>query len=269
MIVLVQPVATSIVKIFQINSIVLREIFNLFKGEGVMENQKRKIADIVVGKIETEFLKGQIKIGEKLPSERGLASYFGVSRNSVREALQRLALENVIEIKKGGSVVKAQEIHQTYGKLAKKTLASEEHLIFEMLEVRRALEVEAASLAAQRATTEDLQKIAGALQAMNIPIEEVEKGVQADVAFHISIVKASKNTILIDLAETLMKKIKKTIYKTRQHRFIDESRYEETIAEHRAIYMAIASGDHSLAKKYMEAHITNIRRELSEHLIHK
>ncbi len=226
-----------------------------------------KRSEIVLQKITEQFLNGQVMSGEKLPSERALAETFGVSRNSVREALQRLALENVIEIKRGGgSIVKGEreEIHEM---LAEKTVYVEEHLVFEMLEVRRALEVEAASLAAQRATAEDLKSISEALKAMDVSIEEVEKGVQADVDFHMRIVEASKNSILIHLAQTLMTEVEKTIYVTRKYRFMDDKRYRETLMEHKEIYLAIASGDRELAKLRMDTHITDIRKELSEHFL--
>lgn len=226
-----------------------------------------KRSEVILQKIKEHFLNGQVMVGEKLPSERLLAEQFGVSRNSVREALQRLALENVIEIKRGGgSIVKGgrEEIHAM---LAEKTVFEKEHLIFEMLEVRRALEVEAASLAAQRATAEDLRKISEALKAMDVPIKEVDKGVRADVDFHMRIVEASGNSILIHLAQTLMEQIEKTIYATRKNRFTDERRYSETLLEHKNIYLAIASGDRELAKSRMEDHITEVRKELSERIL--
>lgn len=226
-----------------------------------------KRSEVILQKITEHFLSGQVLVGEKLPSERLLAEQFGVSRNSVREALQRLAMENVIEIKRGGgSIVKGgrEDIHEM---LAEKTVYEKEHLVFEMLEVRRALEVEAASLAAQRATAEDLRKISEALKAMDVPINEVDKGVQADVDFHMRIVEASGNSILIHLAQTLMEQIEKTIYATRKHRFLDGERYSETLLEHKEIYLAIASGDRELAKSRMEAHITEVRKELSERIL--
>lgn len=226
----------------------------------------KKRWEIILEKIETQFLRGQLQVGDKLPSERALAERFGVSRNSVREALQRLALNGVIEIKRGGSIVKEGR-EEIYELLAEKTIYEEEHLVFEMLEVRRALEVEAASLAAQRATAEDLRKISDALKAMDVSIDEVAKGVQADVDFHMCIVEASGNSILIHLAQTLMEQIEKTIYTTRKNRFIDGKRYSETLAEHKEIYLAIASGNRERAKTLMEAHITEVRKELSESIL--
>lgn len=230
-----------------------------------MITDKRKIGEIVLEKIEKKFLNNQLKKGDKLPSERELANLFEVSRNSVREALQTLALRSVIEIRQGGgSYVKQSDVDFIREELSGKVVVSESHLIFEMLEVRRALEVEAASLAAQRATAEDLHKIRKSLEAMDVSIDKVEIGAQADFQFHMHIVEASHNSILIHLAQTLIQQLEKTVYTTRQHRFVNPDRYEETINEHKEIYIAIASGDSTLASSLMETHITKVRKELSE-----
>lgn len=244
--------------------------FDFGKVKGLLMADKRRTAEIVLEKIVEHFLKKQLKAGEKLPSERELATRFGVSRNSVREALQILALKNVIEIRRGGgSYVIQSDTNLIHEALSEKVTALESHLVFEMLEVRRALEVEAAALAAQRASAKDLNNIREALEMMAVSINEVESGTKADLQFHMCIVAASHNSILIHLAETLINQMKKTIQTTRQHRFSDPGRYEETFNEHREIYLAIASGNSSLAKSLMELHISRVRSELSESMLPK
>lgn len=235
------------------------------EGGRIVVSDKRKTAEIVLEKIVGNFLKNHLETGDKLPSERELARLFGVSRNSVREALQILALKDIIEIKRGGgSYVKQSDAQLILDELFEKVVTAENHLIFEMLEVRRALEVEAISLAAKRATGEDLNNIRKALEQMAVPIDEVEIGVQADLHFHMYIVAASHNSILIHLAQTLIKQMEETIRTTRKIRFKYADRYEETFNEHKEIYIAIASGDSALAKSLMEEHITRVRKELSE-----
>lgn len=227
-------------------------------------SEKKKRFEMVLDKIEQNFLSNQLQVGDKLPSERDLANLFDVSRNSVREALQVLALRNIIEIRRGGGSYVKQSNAQFIEELSERVTVAEEHLIFEMLEVRRALEVEAISLAAQRASADDLNKIRKSLKKMAVSVEDDVAGAEADFEFHMHIINASHNSILIHLAETLMGQMEKTIYATRQHRFVNLDRYEETFNEHKDIYIALASGDGALAKSLMERHLTKMRRELSE-----
>ena len=230
--------------------------------------QKKKTYEIIVEKIEEFFLNGGLKSGDKLPPERELAARFGVSRTSVREALQALEISGSIEIRQGGgSFIKTSEVQLVSDALSTTIIQAESNLVYEMLELRRALEVESASLAAQRATSADLEKIRQALEQMAVSGRDIEAGVQADLSFHLHIVMASHNKLLINLMQTLTERMEITIRTTRGHRLVDNNRYEDTFQEHKDIYVAIASGNAPEAKQLMEEHITRIRRELSESLL--
>lgn len=135
-----------------------------------------------------------------------------------------------------------------------------------MLELRQTLEVECAFLASQRATSEDLERIGHALEMMDQVKNDVELGIQADLSFHISIVLASHNSIFSQLFQTLSEHMQDTIRVTRTQRLKDVERTQETIDEHKEIYLAIAAGDANQAKQLMEKHIKQIRRELTESL---
>ena len=229
-----------------------------------MNLQKKKTYEVIVEQIEESFLNGKLKLGEKLPPERELASRFGVSRTSVREALQALEISGSIEIRQGGgSFIKKSEVQLVSDALSTTIIQAENNLVYEMLELRRALEVESVSLAAQRATSADLEKIRESLERMAVSGKDVEAGVQADLHFHLQIVHATHNKLLIDMVQMLTERMEETIRATRNHRFLDENRYEDTFEEHKEIYIAIASGNAKEAKKLMEEHITRIRRELS------
>lgn len=231
---------------------------------------RKKTYEIIVEQIEASFLNGQLKMGDKLPPERELASRFEVSRTSVREALQALEISGFIEIRQGGgSFIKKSEVHSVSEALSTKIIQTEKKMVYEMLELRRALEVESASLAAQRATSADLERIRESLEQMALYEKDVEAGVQADLHFHLQIVHATHNELLIDMVQMLTERMEETIRATRKHRFSDGDRYKTTFEEHKEIYIAIASGNAQEAKKLMEEHITRIRRELSETFLPK
>lgn len=233
-----------------------------------MPQPKKKAYQVVVDQIREYFLDGELQPGEKLPTERELAARFNVSRTSVREALRKLEIKGIIEIKQGsGSFIKTPECHTLGDDLSSTIIKTEKKLIYEMLELRQALEVECAFLASQRATSEDLERIGKALEMMVQVKNDVELGIQADLSFHINIVLASHNSIFLQLFQTLSEHMQDTIRATRRQRLKDPERTQETIDEHKEIYLAIAAGDANQAKQLMEKHIKQIRRELTESLL--
>ncbi|WP_044896059.1 FadR/GntR family transcriptional regulator [Bacillus alveayuensis] len=233
-----------------------------------MGNKKKKTYQVIVDQIKEYFLNGKLKPGDKLPTERELANRFHVSRTSIREALRELEMKGIIEVKQGsGSYIKSSDSHILGQELSSTIIKAEKKLIYEMLELRRVLEVECAFLASQRATSEDLERIREALMMMVQAKHDVELGIQADVNFHIQIVRASHNSIFLQLIETIREHMQDTIRATRRQRLTNPERMQETIDEHKNIYLAIAAGDGDKAKQLMEKHITQIRKELTESML--
>ncbi|USK58024.1 FadR/GntR family transcriptional regulator [Peribacillus asahii] len=232
-----------------------------------MTQPKKKAYQVIVDQINEYFLSGKLKPGDKLPTERDLANHFNVSRTSVREALRKLEIKGIIKIKQGsGSFIKTSE-NLAVEEISSTIMNAEKKLIYEMLEFRRMLEVECASLASQRATSEDLNRIREALEMMDHAKNDVELGLQADLNFHISIVCASHNSIFLQLIKTLSGHMQDTIRATRRQRLANHGRNQDTINEHKEIYLAIATGDADQAAQLMEKHITQIRKELTESLL--
>ncbi|WP_269801493.1 FadR/GntR family transcriptional regulator [Planococcus sp. MB-3u-03] len=226
-------------------------------------NPKKRTYELVVEQIQTLCLENNLPPGGRLPSERDLASLFGVSRNSVREALKGLESKGFLEIRQGGGSFLSETKHDMLGnELGTRIDAAEIQYIDDMLELRRAFEVEAASLAAQRATPGNLLAIREVLGHMALAANDPELGVQADVDFHLQVANATKNQLLIDLMETLAKRLEENIRATRRHRFTDVERHQDTYNEHEEIYLAIESGNSELAKQLMSEHISRIRSEL-------
>ncbi|WP_264737373.1 FadR/GntR family transcriptional regulator [Cytobacillus firmus] len=224
--------------------------------------EKKKTYLVLVDKIIECYLGGVLKPGERLPSERELAGQFNVSRTTIREALRAIELKGLIDIRQGGgSYVKVPDVHSRKEEIIT-AVKAENPLVYEMLELRRALEVESCFLAAKRANPEDLEKLRTALNNMALAKQNPDLGLKADLDFHIGISEATHNSIFIELIHTLRGHMEHTIKATQNHRFKDPSRYEDTMEEHKEIYLAIASGNGDRAKELMEGHITKIREEL-------
>ncbi|ANU15285.1 FadR/GntR family transcriptional regulator [Planococcus halocryophilus] len=226
-------------------------------------NPKKKTYELIVEQINLLCLEKNLQPGDRLPSERDLASLLGVSRNSIREALKNLESKEFIEIRQGGGSFRAASKRDLLGNELRTHIdKAKAILIDEMLELRRAFEVEAAFLAAQRATPENLEAIKNVLIQMADAKNDPEKGVQADLDFHLQVAYATKNQLLIDLMATLAMRMEENIRETRKHRFTDFNRHQDTLYEHEEIYDAIASQNSDLAKKLMSQHISRIRSEL-------
>ncbi|WP_338030857.1 FadR/GntR family transcriptional regulator [Cytobacillus citreus] len=231
---------------------------------------KKKTYQVIVDQIKEYFLTEELKPGDKLPTERELASRFNVSRTSVREALRKLESKGIIEIKQGsGSFIKTSEFQLLGEELSTTIIHAENKLVYEMLELRRALEAECAFLASKRATSEDLEAIRHAIEKMKAAENDVELGLEADLNFHFSIVRASHNSIFLQLVQTLSEHMQDTIRGTRRQRLADPERLQGTIEEHKEIYIAIAAEEAERAKQLMEIHITQIRKELAESLLNQ
>lgn len=227
--------------------------------------QNQKVYQIIFNRIKESILSGELLPGDKLPSERELASRFNVSRTSIREALRALEIHGIIESRQGdGTFIKASEVKKVLEELSTAIHKTEDYLIYEMLEVRQALESECAYLAAYRANSYDLEQMRKCIEQMSSAGSDTEKGLMADLNFHLSIAEASHNSILLGLVQTLGEHLKNTISVTRSHRFSRAGLFEETFNEHKELYLAIARRDADHAKKLMEHHISKIRQEMSE-----
>jgi len=163
---------------------------------------KTSISRQIAEQLRTAIIDGRFKIGERLPTEDELAQRYGVSRPSVREALKRLAAQNLVRARRGpsgGNFV----IKPSYGELAESLSGAATLLvgmdaldIEEIIEARRVLQGSCFGLAANHATPEHLVKLESALSRQLDPEISDEAFCQADVAFHRALVDATENGML-------------------------------------------------------------------------
>ena len=240
---------------------------NIFSRDGdEMANvptKNQKVYQVIFDKIKEAFLNGELKPGDKLPPERELASHYNVSRTSIREALRVLEINGIIEARQGGGTyIRSSETQSLIEKLSAIIFKVDDNFIFEMLEVRLVIESECAFLAAQRATSVDLEKIRICLDEMAKAGNDEELGLLADMKFHECVAHASRNSIFAALIQTLSEQLRDTIRTTRNHRFVRVGNFEDTLNEHKEIFLAIALNDAQKAKQLMKEHITRIREEM-------
>lgn len=223
----------------------------------VQRRQKRYIE--VAEQLRALIRHGEFVPGSKLPSERELALRFGVGRSSVREALTALQGMGLIEVRQGSGARVLQPVPtEVVGAWARGEFHSER----EMLEARIAIECHNAQLAAQRATKEDLGRLAAILSRMEDEDRLGLLGDETDLQFHLTLAEATHNTVLRQLTSVMTTFISQTLSLTRRKLVQQPRNQQQLLDQHRQIFRAVVSGDGVTAAKVMEAHLAFVEREL-------
>ena len=208
---------------------------------------------------------GQLKRGDKLPTESQIMVEEGVSRTVVREAISRLQAAGQVETRHGiGTFV--LDAPSTGGfRIDPATIVTLREVLA-VLELRIALEIESAGLAAERHTSEQLAVMRKALDELNEGAAHASDAVSADFQFHLQIALASGNHYFADIINHLGTSI---IPRTRVNSahlvHDDQAHYLSRLShEHEAIYEAIARRDSEGAKMAMRLHLSNSRERLRQ-----
>ncbi len=221
------------------------------------------LVQAVVGHLQQQIQSGLIQPGDKLPTESAVMDTLGVSRTVVREAISRLQASGQVETRHGIGTF-ALEAPTTHNfRIAEQDMATADDVIA-VLELRISLETEAAGLAAQRATSEQIAAMATALQGFATAIHSQSDAVPSDFQFHMEIAKATGNRHFADLMTYLGTHIiPRTRIKTADQAPEGRQAYLERVhGEHESIYNAIRNHDTEAARAAMRTHLSNSRDRL-------
>ncbi|MEJ2038326.1 MAG: FadR/GntR family transcriptional regulator [Desulfosarcinaceae bacterium] len=218
------------------------------------EIRPKKIADHVFEQIQDLIYRGQLKPGEKLLPERELAEVLNVSRNTVREAINKLVDRNLIENRQGmGTFVRLPQPGQSDNPL--KSVLGDDISIQELLEFRLGLECNAAVLAARKATSEDIVYLDGIMEEMTRLVAEGTMGHEADVRFHMGIAYATKNRVQVHMMKSFYDLLYYGIERSHVHVYKERSNLETILDQHNRILTTIRNHDTQLANDIMRDHI--------------
>lgn len=222
----------------------------------------KKISDEVYEQIKSIILSGKLKPGERLPPERDLAVEMGVSRTSLREAIQRLEAQGFLyQVQGGGTFVKTI----TNGILdsAVEEFVKRDEAIFDLMEIRKILETWGAHTAAIRATTEEIDTMKRYLEEMREAKEKGQIGHISDANFHFAISYGTHNVMLIHLMKNLFYWIEKVSYEVRSRMYTNSESHEALFKQHTDIFNAISARDPERAYDAMLVHMHYIVGELN------
>ncbi|RSM91535.1 FadR family transcriptional regulator [Kibdelosporangium aridum] len=221
------------------------------------------LADKAINRIRDMIQSGELPPGAKLPPEQQLATELGLSRNLMREAVKALVVARVLEIRRGdGTYVTSLEPELLLGGVASAVELLRGETLLELTEVRRLFEPVATGLAATRISAAELAEVERHLDAMRANRDDVELLNQHDAAFHRAVVAATGNATLA----TLLEGISGRTVRARVWRGLVDDVANRTVAEHEAIYAALAGRDAALAQAAALMHISTTERWLREHL---
>ena len=214
------------------------------------------------GQIAEKVRAGELRVGDKLPSERDLAVRMEISRPTLREAVRVLVDAGVLEVRRGpgGGMFVASDVVPV--ELVRQRMSDRLGEVAPVLEARRLLEPGVAQLAARRATREDLAALERSIAAMRGIVErgygpeDEDRFLQLDMQFHLALARASGNPTV----ETLMRALLRQLEIARDMAMHLPLVPAWTIGIHERTLAAITSGDADEVAAVMDEHLGQLER---------
>lgn len=197
-----------------------------------------------------------LKAGQTLPSEMGLASMFGVSRTVIREALRSLVALSIVDIGNGRRARVRVPDGNVLGLIVDHAIHTEHVSIQQIYDVRRTIEMRTVELAAVRRTDAEAAEISARVAAMYADYERLDQVMEHDIAFHVLIGSASRNPMFDLIVRSFEVVTRQTWRVSWTSRRTDAERMG-TVDVHRAIAEAIAARDPRAASAAMADHFDN------------
>ena len=237
---------------------------------GFDQVRQRRLSDDIVEQLEGMILEGTLKSGERLPAERALAERFGVSRPSLREAIQKLAAKGLLVSRQGGGNYVVDSLGSTFSDPLLHLLESNPEAQRDLLEIRQTLEASCAYYAALRATEVDRERLTAAFEALQDcyaradEVSRVEEGA-ADARFHLAIAEASHNAVLLHTIRGLFDLLKRNVVTNIGGMYQQRTETRDMlINQHRDLYLAIIEGRAEQARDVSTRHLLYVQEVLEE-----
>jgi DNA-binding FadR family transcriptional regulator len=213
----------------------------------------------IVDQISSHIENGELKPGERLPSERTLSDTLNIGRQSLREALSVLEAIGLIEVKHGiGTFVRDDAL--AHLPVARREDVNADNP-FEFLEARRVIEPEMASLAAKRATEAEVGEMERALADLLSDKTGGKREYELDRRLHLAIARGAHNETLYRSMLAITEQMSTHLWRVMKERSIEENGWGEVFSrEHEAVLSAIKTGDHKGAAQAMLTHLKNVER---------
>jgi GntR family transcriptional repressor for pyruvate dehydrogenase complex len=216
----------------------------------------KKVSTQIADQIRSSILSGEFAPGDKLPPERELAEMFGVSRPSVREALNVLASSGLVMSYQGGGTVVMSLVESSSSNPLSELIRVQQDRALDVIEVRKSMESWTAWYAAERALPDDIRRMDEIIAGMKRNLELNQPSEDLDANLHIIIARATHNIVWLHLMQSLfdaMKEFQQTVWRAV---YLTREDHQLLYEHHSAIVQAIKEKNPQTARDTMLNHLT-------------
>ena len=225
----------------------------------------KKISEQIIEQIEAMISNGALKPGDRIPSERDLATMLSVSRPSVREAITVLETMGFLESHQGGGTfVKTLTEESITDPLGRLLEHKDPEILRSLVEVRMGLEGWSAYLAAERANDEDIAEMHRLCDIMKKAAAKGSWDAETDSQFHYAITAASHNSLQMHVLRSIHTLFQATIRITLSEFYRQDGFIEMLQTQHSGITKAIAGRKPALARERMLEHLRTVEQKMAE-----
>jgi GntR family transcriptional repressor for pyruvate dehydrogenase complex len=217
-----------------------------------------RVSDEIVNQVKSLISEGTLKPGDQLPPERELIKEFGVSRPTLREALKSLIAMGFLEVSPAKRpFVKSMTSERMQDPLSL-LIKTDTQKIFDLIEVRKAMEAWSAFHAAQRATEEDIEQLEFIIKEMKAAFEQGRNWEKEDADFHLAIAQATHNTIQTHIMSTIYDLLRESVARV----FTDRAKVKKLLHQHDRIFGAIKNHSPEKARDRTLEHLDYVDLEV-------
>ncbi|MDF0598462.1 FadR/GntR family transcriptional regulator [Psychromarinibacter halotolerans] len=213
-----------------------------------------KGADRVIAYFNDALMSGELKIGDKLKSERDLSRELDVGRPLLREVIRSLSMLGMLDVRHGSGTYVRQANLSTIADFFTFCLAQQQDMLDDVMEARIGIECQAIRLACTRANEVDLARIGQWFASLTETLDDPDAGGRADFMFHRSIVAASHSSSLITLYGALSELLQRSHVQRRKTVYHERSVVGDLVEAHREVFLSIVAKDPEVADRRLREH---------------
>lgn len=224
--------------------------------------KRNNLSNQVFEQLKEEIITKRWPPGTKIPSENELTKMLGVSRVTIRGAIQRMAILGLLEIRQGEGTFVKELTPGIYMNSLIPLFYLDSPGTMEVLEYRKVMEVGSISLAVEKRTEEDLKKLEKSLEKMKMYKHDISKFAEEDLNFHLAIAESTRNSIIIRINYIIIDLLKRSMSDIVQSLGTADGLYY-----HQEIITALKERDALKAQELMKEHIQRTIQRISQEML--